>query len=76
MEYFNYLYQHEELLMYLRFHPKWYKILYYDESRFKDFLQTAKKDLKLRLTDKLDKINNNISYVKLLSNYFLNKGGE
>lgn len=76
MEYMRYLYQHEELLMYLRFHPKWYKILYYDESMFPIFLKEAKTELKLRLTDKLDKFNTNISYFKLFSSYFLNKGGE
>lgn len=74
MEYMNYLYQHEELLMYLRFHPKWYKVLYYEPEMFSTFLAEAKKELGLRLTDKLDKFNTNISYLKLLSG-FLNKGG-
>ncbi len=69
MDYFNYLYQHEELLMYLRFHPKWYKILYYDETMFSTFLSIAKKDLKIRVVDKLDKFNQNVSYLKLLKGF-------
>lgn len=69
MDYFNYLYQHEELLMYLRFHPKWYKILYYDENMFTTFLSIAKKDLKIRVIDKLDKFNQNVSYLKLLKGF-------
>lgn len=74
MEYMQYLYEHEELLMYLRFHPKWYKILYYDSASFSVFLNVARKDLGIRLTDKLEKFRTNFSYVKLLSNYFTNKG--
>lgn len=73
MNYMQYLYDHEELLMYLRFHPKWYKILYYDENLFNEFLKTAKSDLKITLSDKLDKLNNGISYLKLFNGY-LNKG--
>lgn len=69
MDYFSYLYQHEELLMYLRFHPKWYKILYYDENMFQTFLNIAKKDLKIRMVDKLDKFNQNVSYLKLLKGF-------
>lgn len=69
MDYFNYLYQHEELLMYLRFHPKWYKILYYDETMFPTFLSIAKKDLKIRVVDKLEKFNQNVSYLKLLKGF-------
>ncbi len=40
MDYMNYLYEHLDLLMYLRYHPKWYKILYYEPSYFKDFLKS------------------------------------
>ncbi len=69
MDYFNYLYQHEDILMYLRFHPKWYKILYYDENMFQTFLNIAKKDLKIRMVDKLDKFNQNVSYLKLLKGF-------
>lgn len=55
--------------MYLRFHPKWYKILYYDENMFQTFLNIAKKDLKIRMVDKLDKFNQNVSYLKLLKGF-------
>lgn len=58
MDYMSYLYEHNELLMYLRYHPKWYKILYYDPSLFQSFLNEAKTHLKIRTVDKLDSFNN------------------
>ena len=42
MDYMEYLYDHLDLLMYLRYHPRWYKILYYDPSLFNDFVNEAK----------------------------------
>lgn len=67
MEYMNYLYQHIDLLMYLRYHPKWYKILYYEPSFFKDFLKEAKENLKIRPIDKLENIKNKFNLFYSLS---------
>ncbi|MDE7263435.1 MAG: hypothetical protein K2N64_02070 [Anaeroplasmataceae bacterium] len=67
MDYMNYLYQHLDLLMYLRYHPKWYKILYYEPSYFKDFLKEAQTNLKIRPTDKLENLKNKFQLFYSLS---------
>ena len=63
----EYLYQHLDLLMYLRYHPKWYKILYYEPSYFKYFLQEAQYNLKLRPQDKLENLKNKFQLIYSLS---------
>lgn len=67
MEYMNYLYQHLDLLMYLRYHPRWYKILYYDPSYFKYFLQEAKTNLKITSYDRLENIKNKFNMIYSLA---------
>lgn len=69
IECFQYLYQNNELLEYLRFNPRWYKILYYDPSMFDSFLNEAKTRLKIRTTDKLENIKNKVSFLSSLSGY-------
>ena len=44
--------------MYLRYHPKWYKILYYEPAYFKQFLTEAQTNLKIRTIDKLENMKN------------------
>lgn len=68
MNYMMYLYQHEELLMYIRYHPRWYKILYYDSSMFNLFLDEAKTNLKIRTIDKLNSFNNKFKMFYNLAN--------
>lgn len=69
-EFMMYLYQNPDYLNYLRLHPKWYKILYY-EKNFDDFLKIAKKELKLRITDKLESLKRNINLISTLgANFF------
>ncbi len=67
MDYMSYLYEHLDLLMYLRYHPKWYKILYYEPSYFKDFLKEAQTSLKIRPTDKLENLKNKFQLFYSLS---------
>lgn len=67
MDYMEYLYDHLDLLMYLRYHPRWYKILYYDPSLFNDFVNEAKEMLKIRGIDKLEKIKNNFNLLYSLA---------
>ena len=67
MDYMEYLYDHLDLLMYLRYHPRWYKILYYDPSLFNDFINEAKEMLKIRGIDKLEKIKNNFNLLYSLA---------
>jgi hypothetical protein len=64
MDYMAYLYQHPELLMYFRYHPKWYKILYYEPSYFDAFIKEAKANLGIRAYDRLEgfKKNYNMFY--------------
>lgn len=54
MNYMEYLYNHLDLLMYLRYHPKWYKILYYNPDYFKEFIKEAQLSLKITPIDKLE----------------------
>ena len=58
MDYMLYLYEHLDLLMYLRYNPRWYKILYYYPSYFKLFLNEAKNNLKITSVDKLESFKN------------------
>jgi hypothetical protein len=62
-----YLYEHLDLLMYLRYHPRWYKILYYDPSYFNAFLNEAKTNLNIRVYDKLEGLKKNFNMIYSLS---------
>lgn len=62
-----YLYEHLDLLMYLRYHPRWYKILYYDPSYFNAFLTEAKTNLNIRAYDKLEGLKKNFNMIYSLS---------
>ncbi|HIT49977.1 MAG TPA: hypothetical protein IAD46_03015 [Candidatus Pelethenecus faecipullorum] len=68
MTYMEYLYEHLDLLMYLRYHPKWYKILYYDPSYFKAFLKEAQTNLKIRPQDRLENFKNKFQTLYQLVN--------
>ncbi len=68
-EYMNYLYNNEVLLEYLRYHPKWYKILYYDPNMFKSFLTQAKTDLKITAVDRLQNFQNKVNMISNLADY-------
>ena len=59
--------------MYLRYHPKWYKILYYNPSYFKDFINEAKVNLKITPIDKLENFKNKFQMIYSLAGLF-NKG--
>ncbi len=73
MNYMEYLYHNLDLLMYLRYHPKWYKILYYNPSYFKDFINEAKVNLKITPIDKLENFKNKFQMIYSLAGLF-NKG--
>lgn len=70
MNYMAYLYEHLDLLMYLRYHPKWYKILYYEPAYFKDFLKEAQASLKIRPVDKLENFKNRFQMLSQLAGLF------
>ncbi|MBE6137289.1 MAG: hypothetical protein E7176_02715 [Erysipelotrichaceae bacterium] len=67
MNYMGYLYEHLDLLMYLRYHPRWYKILYYEPSYFNAFLAEAKASLKIRGYDKLEGFKNKFNMIYSLA---------
>ncbi|MGM9972025.1 MAG: YlbE-like family protein [Anaeroplasmataceae bacterium] len=69
LDYMKEIYQNPSILEYLRYHPKWYKILYYDNSKIKAFLQTAKKDLHITASDRLNNINKTINFINGFSKY-------
>lgn len=64
----NYLYQNPEMLNYLRYHPKWYKVLYY-EGNYEQFIRFVKERLQLRLTDKMEKMKQNMILLQSLGSY-------
>jgi len=67
MDYMSYLYEHLDLLMYLRYHPRWYKILYYEPNYFKAFLAEAKASLRIRGYDKLETFKNRFNMLYSLA---------
>lgn len=68
-EIMGYLYEHLDLLMYLRFNPRWYKILYYDKSYFNTFLKEAKEKMGLRTIDKLNNFKNQFNLLSGFAKY-------
>ncbi|MBS1476510.1 MAG: hypothetical protein HP024_00980 [Acholeplasmatales bacterium] len=68
-EFYSFLYNNLGYLNYLRYHPKWYKILYY-EHNYDAFIRVAKDELHDRLTDKLEGLKRNIALLKSLNSYF------
>lgn len=67
------IYENPVILEYLRYHPFWYKILYYDKSRLNDFLMIAKEELKITLSDKLEGFRNQLDFVTSLIEYINKK---
>jgi hypothetical protein len=68
-----YLYEHLDLLMYLRYNPRWYKILYYEPNYFNAFLTEAKTNLNIRTYDKLENLKKNFNMIYSLSGLLDNK---
>lgn len=64
------IYQKEEYLEYLRYHPKWYYYLDSNRNNFKNFEAIVKKEYRITTYDKLDKLKTNIGFVSSLINYF------
>ena len=63
------LYKNDNMLFYLRTHPEWYKILHRFPHLYKDFLNTAKEEMKLTLSDKIGRFGNQIQLLSLISEY-------
>lgn len=69
LDYMKEIYKNPNILEYLRYHPKWYKILYYSPDRLNDFLRIAKRDLHITASDKLNNINKSINFINGFSKY-------
>ena len=69
----NYFYDNPVHLEYLRYHPRWYKILYYDNSMLKDFIEEANTNLHLTKRDSLLEFNKKLSFVSSLMQYLAKK---
>ena len=65
----NYFYDNPIYLEYLRYNPKWYKILYYDSDMLKDFILEANTNLHLTKRDSLLEFNKKLSFVSSLMQY-------
>ena len=69
----NYFYDNPVYLEYLRYNPKWYKILYYDPDMLKDFILEANTNLHLTKRDSLLEFNKKLSFVSSLMQYLAKK---
>lgn len=69
----NYFYDNPVYLEYLRYNPKWYKILYYDSDMLKDFILEANTNLHLTKRDSLLEFNKKLSFVSSLMQYLAKK---
>ncbi len=65
----NAIYQDTRLLEYLRYHPEWYKILYYNPNNLNAFLDEAKGHYKIRMTDKIEEFKNQLSFITSIIEY-------
>lgn len=69
----QYFYDNPIYLEYLRYHPRWYKILHYDPEMFSAFLEEANKELHLTKRDSLLEFNKKLSFVSSLMQYLAKK---
>ena len=69
----QFFYDNPIYLEYLRYHPRWYKILHYDSNMFDAFLEEANKELHLTKRDSLLEFNKKLSFVSSLMQYLAKK---
>ena len=69
----KYFYDNPVYLEYLRYNPRWYKILHYEPSMIKDFLLEANTNLHLTKKDSLLEFNKKLSFVSSLMQYLAKK---
>ena len=71
--YMSFMYDNPVYLEYLRYNPRWYKILYYEPSMLSEFKKEAQERLKIRAVDKLDNFSNKLKLFSSLGSYFNKK---
>lgn len=69
----NYLYNNPIYLQYLRYHPRWYKILYYSPEYFDEFINEANIEMHLTKKDSFAQFNKKLSFVSSLLEYLAKK---
>jgi len=65
----NEIYKNDDMLFYIRTHPEWYKTLNRHPDYYKQFLKTAKEELKLTLNHKIDRFKNQVQLLTLINEY-------
>ena len=55
-----------EYLNYIRFHPKWYKLLYRHPEMIKAFINEYKVENKLTLGDKIDRMSLLLQMIEMM----------
>lgn len=66
------LYQNELYLNYLRYHPKWYIILERNPNMYNEFEKQLKKDLKITISDQIDKFRKHVDFINGIIKYLNN----
>lgn len=66
------LYANDMYLSYLRYHPKWYRVLEQNPLMFKEFEKEVKIALKLTLQDKISNLRKQIDFVNGIIKYLNN----
>ena len=69
----KFFYENPMYLDYLRYHPRWYKILYYDPTMMELFMQEANTNLHLTKKDTIIEFNKKLSFVSSLMQYLAKK---
>lgn len=67
VSYMEFMYNNPIYLTYLRYHPHWYKILYYDPMRMKEFLSEAQVSMKITTQDRLKKFEEQLNFISQLT---------
>ena len=69
----KYFYDNPVYLEYLRYNPRWYKILHYDPSQFNAFIEEANTKLHLTKKDSIIEFNKKLSFASSLMQYLAKK---
>ena len=64
------IYNTDEYLEYLRYHPKWYYYLDENPNNYSIFERTVKEELKITTFDKLEKLKKQINFATKFMEYF------
>lgn len=63
------IYSDQRFVNYIRYNPRWYKILYYYPERVDDFFSEAKEAMKIRFSDQIEQLKGQISFLSSLIEY-------